>query len=153
MHASNNCVKKRVVLSEPRPRVWRALTDSNEFGAWFQVRFEQPFVAGVEIRGSITHPGYEHLIIGSVVEKMIPERYFSYRWHPHAIDPTHVYSAEPMTPVEFTLEESPAGTVLTIVESGFERIRLARQADALKGNDVGWTAQVNAIDSHLRRCP
>lgn len=93
-------------------------------------------MAGVEIRGRLTHPGYTHLMIGVVVEKVIPERYFSYRWHPHAIDPTRDYSAEPRTLVEFTLEESPAGAVLTLVESGFDHIPLARQAEALKGNEV-----------------
>ena len=100
---------------------------------------------GVEIRGGITHPGYKHLVIGCVAEKMIPWRSFSYRWHPRAIDGTFNDSAEPRTLVEFTLEESPVGTALTGVESGFDHIPLARQAEVLDGNEGCSAAQMNAL--------
>ncbi len=153
MDGPKDRIEKRVHLRAPRARVWRALTESQEFGAWFKVSFEQPFVPGVEIKGRITHPGYEHLVIGLLVEKMEPERYFSYRWHPHAVDPTHDYSREPRTLVEFTLEESAGGTTLTVAESGFEGIPLTRRAEALKGNDSGWAHQVTAIGDYLRRHP
>jgi len=94
-------IEKKVVLRATRSRVWRAITDAEEFGAWFRAKLEGPFVEGATVRGKITHPGYEHLTIEILVERIEPERYFAYRWHPYAIDPAVDYSAEPMTLVEF----------------------------------------------------
>jgi uncharacterized protein YndB with AHSA1/START domain len=80
-------IEKQVALRAPRARVWRALTDATEFGAWFGVKLNAPFVAGATVRGQITHPGYEHLTMEVVVERMEPEQYFSFRWHPYAVNP------------------------------------------------------------------
>ncbi len=146
-------IEKEVRLRAPRSRVWRALTDSKEFGAWFQSAFSEPFRAGARIKGRITYPGYEHLAIEIVIEKMEPERLFSYRWHPNAVEPNMDYSKEPMTLVEFTLEEAEGGTLLKVVESGFDAIPIARRAEALKGNEGGWTIQMTAIESYLRQNP
>jgi uncharacterized protein YndB with AHSA1/START domain len=144
-------IEKRVSLRAPRSRVWRALTDADEFGAWFGVRFEGPFAEGATARGKITHPGYEHLTMEVLVERIEPERYFAYRWHPYAIDATVDYSSEPTTLVEFRLDEADEGTVLTIVESGFDRIPLARRAEAFRMNDGGWTAQAKNIERHVSK--
>jgi len=146
-------IEKQILLQAPQARVWRALTDSKEFGTWFQASFTEPFRPGATLKGRITYPGYEHLVFDFVIEKMEPERLFSYRWHPHAVDPSMDYSKEPMTLVEFTLESVEGGTLLRIVESGFDGIPIARRAEALKGNDGGWTAQVKAIESYLRQNP
>jgi uncharacterized protein YndB with AHSA1/START domain len=142
-------IEKRVVLRAPRSRVWRALTDAQEFGAWFGVKLEGAFAEGVTARGKITYPGYEHLTMEVLVERVEPERYFAYRWHPYAIDATVDYSAEPATLVEFRLDDADEGTVLTIVESGFDRIPLARRAEAFRMNDGGWTAQAKNIERHV----
>ena len=142
-------IEKRVVLRATRARVWRALTDAGEFGRWFGVRLEGPFTEGAAVRGKITHPGYEHLTMEVFVERIEPERYFAYRWHPGAIDPKVDYSGEPTTLVEFTLEETAEGTVLTLVESGFDRIPLARRAEAFRLNEPGWTEQLKNIERHV----
>ena len=142
-------IEKRVVLRAPRARVWRAIADAKEFGEWFGVRLEGPFTAGARVRGQITYPGYEHLTMEVLVERIEPERYFSYRWHPAAIDPKVDYSREPTTLVEFSLEDAPGGTTLTIVESGFDRIPLARRADAFRMNEGGWTEQAQRIARYV----
>jgi len=146
---STDRIEKHVTLRAPRSRVWRALADSDQFGQWFKVRLAGPFVEGARVRGRITHPGYEHVTMEVLVERIDPERYFAYRWHPYAIDPAVDYSAEPMTLVEFTLEETAGGTNLTIVESGFDRIPAARRAEAFRMNDNGWTGQIKNIERHV----
>lgn len=142
-------IEKRVVLRAPRSRVWRALAEADEFGKWFGVKLESPFVEGATVRGQITYPGYEHLTMEVVVERIEPERYFAYRWHPYAVEPDTDYSHEPMTLVEFRLDETGEGTVLTIVESGFDRIPLARRAEAFRMNEGGWTEQTRNIERHV----
>jgi uncharacterized protein YndB with AHSA1/START domain len=139
-------IEKRILLRAPRSRVWRAITAPVEFGAWFGVKLEGPFVEGAMVRGKITHPGYEHLTFEMLVERIEPERYFACRWHPYAIDTNVDYSSEPTTLVEFRLDEAEGGTLLTIVESGFDRIPLARRAEAFRMNDQGWTEQAKNIE-------
>jgi len=146
-------IEKQIHLRASRARVWRALTDSKEFGAWFQSAFTEPFRPGATVKGRITYPGYEHLVVEFVIEKMEPERLFSYRWHPHAIDPATDYSKEPMTLIEFTLEDAEGGTLLRVVETGFDKIPIARRAEALKGNEAGWAEQMKAIQRYLDRNP
>lgn len=142
-------IEKRAVLRAPRSRVWRAITDHKEFGQWFKVRLESPFTEGATVRGPITHPGYEHVTMEILIERIQPESYFSYRWHPYAVDPKVDYSAEPTTLVEFRLEDAAEGTVLTIVESGFDRVPLARRAEAFRMNEGGWTGQIKNIERHV----
>ncbi|HEY3131388.1 MAG TPA: SRPBCC family protein [Acidobacteriota bacterium] len=142
-------IEKRVLLRAPRSRVWRALADADEFGTWFGVKLEGPFTEGATVRGQITYPGYEHLTMEVVVERIEPERYLSYRWHPYAVDPDSDYSREPMTLVEFRLDETGEGTLLTIVESGFDRIPLARRAEAFRMNEGGWIEQTRNIERHV----
>src|SRR6476659_1931577 len=142
-------IEKSIVLRAPRARVWRALADSKEFGAWFGVALEGAFAEGATVRGNITYPGYEHLTMEVLVERMEAERYFSYRWHPYAVDPKVDYSAEPATLVEFSLAEAEGGTRLTIVESGFDRIPAARRAEAFRMNDNGWSEQIKNVERHV----
>src|SRR2546430_2487597 len=113
-------IEKTVTLRAPRARVWRAIASAEEFGVWFGVKLDGAFAEGATVRGKITHPGYEHLTLEMLVETVEPERYFAFRWHPYAIDASVDYSKEPMTLVEFRLDEANSGTVLPIVESGFE---------------------------------
>jgi uncharacterized protein YndB with AHSA1/START domain len=133
--------------------VWRALTDAAEFGSWFGIRTEGTFVAGGKIRGHITHPEYSHLTLDASIECMDPETFFSFRWHPYAIDTKVDYSKEPTTLVEFRLKEVPGGTELTLVESGFDRVPLARRAEAFRMNDGGWTQQMQNIERHVTAAP
>ena len=142
-------IEKRVVLRAPRSRVWRALSNAQEFGTWFRVKLDGAFAAGQPIRGKMAIPGYEHLTIELLIERIDPERYFSYRWHPYAVDPAVDYSAEPTTLVEFTLADIDGGTELTIVESGFDRIPLARRAEAFRMNDNGWTGQIKHLAKYV----
>jgi uncharacterized protein YndB with AHSA1/START domain len=142
-------IEKTVVLRAPRARVWRALTDAEEFGTWFRVALDGPFREGATVRGRITHPGYEHVTMEIVVERIVPERLFSYRWHPHAVRPDVDYGAEPTTLVEFRLEEVADGTRLTVVESGFDRIPAARRDEAFRMNERGWAEQMRNIEQHV----
>ena len=143
-------IEKSVVLRAPRSRVWRAIANAEEFGAWFGVRLESAFVQGARVKGQITVPGYEHLTMDITIETVDPERLFSYRWHPYAIEPGMDYSREPTTLVEFRLDEVAGGTRLTVVESGFDRIPAARRAEAFRRNDEGWAQQVKNIERHVR---
>ena len=149
MSNSTDRIEKKVFLRARLARVWRALTDAEEFGTWFRVKMEAPFAEGVTARGRITHPGYEHVTMELAVERIEPEKYFAYRWHPYAVDPKVDYSAEPSTLVEFRLEEADGGTQLTIVESGFDRVPLARRAEAFRMNSDGWDGQVRNIERHV----
>ncbi len=142
-------IEKSVVLRVPRARVWRALTDTGEFGTWFGCRLTGAFTPGTRVTGRIATPGYEHLTMELLVERVEPERLFSYRWHPYAVDPAVDYSGEPTTLVEFRLAEVDGGTQLTVVESGFDRIPEARRAEAYRMNDGGWAAQVENIARHV----
>jgi uncharacterized protein YndB with AHSA1/START domain len=142
-------IEKRIALSAPVSRVWRALTDYCEFGTWFRVKLEGPFVPGQLAQGFITWPGYEHLRWQAVIQKMEPERLFSFTWHPYAVDPQQDYSRETPTLVEFHLEKTPAGTLLTLTESGFDKLPAHRIAEALRMNDAGWSTQMKNIETHV----
>jgi uncharacterized protein YndB with AHSA1/START domain len=150
---ANDRIEKQIDLKAPVSRVWRALTDYREFGEWFRVKLEGPFVAGQVAGGFITWPGYEHLRMEVVVQKIEPERYFSYTWHPYAIDPKMDYSQETPTLVEFRLEESAKGTLLKVTESGFDKIPSARRAEAFRMNENGWAQQLKNIESHVAEKP
>ncbi|MDH4065531.1 MAG: SRPBCC family protein, partial [Acidobacteriota bacterium] len=142
-------IEKTVVLRAPPGRVWRALASADEFGSWFGVRLEGPFVEGQTVRGHALHPGYEHVSFDMMIVRIEPERYFAYRWHPYAVDMSVDYSGEPTTLVEFRLEASGEDTVLTLVESGFDRIPQGRRADAFRMNEGGWTGQMKNIAGHV----
>lgn len=147
--SSTDRIEKRIVLHAPIARVWRALTNEEEFGSWFGVKLADRFRPGAPAHGQITSPGYEHVTMRITVEEMDPQRTFSFRWHPAAIDAATDYSAEPTTLVVFRLEEVPEGTRLTIVESGFDGIPLARRALAFRLNDEGWAAQMLSIERYV----
>jgi len=146
-----NRIEKRIELKAPISRVWRALTDHREFGEWFRVKLEGPFVPGQVSRGQITYPGYEHLRWEAVVQKMEPERLFSFTWHPYAVDLNVDYSKETPTLVEFRLEPTATGTLLQLTESGFEQIPSHRRLEAFRMNDGGWTAQMKNIESYVAK--
>jgi uncharacterized protein YndB with AHSA1/START domain len=145
----NDRIEKTVELKAPVSRVWRALTDYREFGTWFRCRLERPFVPGHACRGRITYPGYEHLQWEAVVQKMEPERLFSFTWHPYAVDPNVDYSSEPSTLVAFTLEKTATGTLLRIVESGFDKLADQRRLEAFRMNEGGWAIQMQNIAGYL----
>lgn len=143
-------IEKQIVLRASRARVWRALSDAEAFGAWFGVDFRGvSFAVGGSARGKITHPGYEHLTMEIVIERIEPERLLSYRWHPAAVDPSRDLSQEPTTLVVFELRDVPEGTLLSVVESGFDAIPIDRRADAWRQNEQGWTQQVKNVEAHV----
>ncbi|HTU64181.1 MAG TPA: SRPBCC family protein [Polyangiales bacterium] len=144
-------IEKHVTLRASRSRVFRALTEAEEFGSWFLARFDGPFVAGQPVTGRITHPGFEHLRFTLWVERIEPERYFSFRWHPYAVDPKVDYSAETPTLVEFFLEEAKDGVALRIVESGFDRLPASRRDEAFRMNEGGWSEQAKNIERYVAR--
>jgi uncharacterized protein YndB with AHSA1/START domain len=151
---STDRIEKQILLKATRARVWRALSNAEEFGNWFGVALKgQAFVPGQHIQGRITHPGYEHLVMDVLVERMEAERLLSFRWHPYAIDPAVDYSAEPTTLVVFELKEVGGGTLLTVVESGFDQIPAARRAEAYRMNSGGWAQQMTNIEKHLAARP
>lgn len=146
---STDRIEKSIFLRAPRSRVWRAIADAREFGDWFGVKLEGTFAPGARVSGRITTPGYEHVIMEITIEQVDPERLFSYRWHPYAVEPGVDYSGEPTTLVEFRLEEVAGGTKLTVVESGFDRIPVSRRAEAYRMNDGGWAEQIKNIERHV----
>jgi uncharacterized protein YndB with AHSA1/START domain len=138
-------IEKRIVLRAPRSRVWQALSNPDEFGRWFGARLVGDFAPGARVAGQMTIPGHEHVTFELVVEKVEPEAMLAYRWHPHPADPDLERASEPMTLVEFRLVEVADGTELTVIESGFDRIPLARRAKAFRRNDEGWAEQIQNL--------
>ena len=146
---STDRIEKQITLDAPRSRVWRALTEVKQFNAWFGVSLATPFAPGAEVSGQISIRGYEHVAMTIWIEKMDTDRFFSFRWHPYAVEPGVDYSAEPTTLVSFTLEDAGAGTRLTIVESGFDAIPESRRAKAFSMNANGWNGQAENIRKFL----
>ena len=150
MNTSTDRIERKILLKAPRSRVWRALSDAAEFGAWFGVDFRgKAFVAGKPVQGKVTYPGYEHVVMEVQIERMEPERLLSWRWHPAAIDTSVDYSDEPTTLVVFELTEVDGGTLLTVVESGLDGIPLARRATVFRLNSSGWDEQMRNIEKHV----
>lgn len=161
---STDCIEKKILLRAPRKRVWRALSDSTEFGTWFGVKFNGPFMPGTTLLGVIVttkvnteiakaQKPYEGWPFEITIELMEPERLFSFRWHPFAVERGVDYSTEPTTLVSFILEEGPSGVMLTVTESGFDQIPLARRAKAFAANDQGWSMMVKVIEEYLGQTP
>lgn len=150
MNTSTDRIERTILLKAPRSRVWRALSNTAEFGAWFGVDFKgKAFAAGKPVRGKVTYPGYEHIVMEVQIERIEPERLLSWRWHPAAMDPAVDYSDEPTTLVEFGLAEVEGGTMLTVVESGLDKIPLARRATVFRLNSSGWDEQMRNIEKHV----
>jgi len=157
-------IEKKILLRAPRKRVWRALSDSTDFGTWFGVKFDGPFAPGASMRGVLVPNGvnaeiakaqkeYEGMPFEIFIEQMEPERRFSFRWHPFAVERGVDYSIEPTTLVVFTLEEVASGVMLTVTESGFDKIPLARRANAFTANEEGWSMCVKTIEEYLALAP
>jgi uncharacterized protein YndB with AHSA1/START domain len=153
-------IEKKIILKATRERVWNAISDSGCFGTWFGAEIDGPFIAGKEAVGRIAptkvdpdvaslQESYRGLPWRVVVERIEPMMLFSFRWHPGAVDPAHDYSKEPMTLVTFELADADGGTLLTITESGFDRIPIERRAKTIEGNDAGWTHQTKLIEKYL----
>jgi uncharacterized protein YndB with AHSA1/START domain len=153
MIMENDRIEKRIEIKAPVSRVWRAITDYREFGEWFQVKLDGPFVPGQPARGKITYPGFEHLTWEVLVKDIQPEKLFSFAWHPYAMDPKRDYSGETPTLVEFRLEKTATGTLLTLTESGFDKIPKDRRDEAFRKTDGGWTIQMKNIESHVAQKP
>jgi uncharacterized protein YndB with AHSA1/START domain len=158
--AVSDRLTKQVLLKAPHARVWRALTDAKAFGEWFGVTFDGPFVAGAPLHGVITpttvdpdvatmQKPYAGKSFDITVDRIEPQRLFSFRWHPFAIEPGVDYSKEPTTLVEFTLDDEPEGVLLTVTESGFDGIPLERRAKAFTANEGGWAKQMTLIEKYL----
>src|SRR3979411_3358306 len=157
---STDRIEKKILLHAPRQRVWRALSDSAEFGRWFGVKFDGQFAPGASIRGVIVpttvnaevakaQKEFEGMPFEITIEQMQPERLFSFRWHPFAVERGVDYSTEPTTLVVFALEEVADGVMLTVTESGFDRIPLARRAKAFTANEQGWSMVIKLIAEYL----
>jgi uncharacterized protein YndB with AHSA1/START domain len=149
LHNATDRIEKEIVLRASQSRVWRALANAEEFGAWFGVKLEGAFAPGGRVHGQITLPVHGQVTIEIAIERMDPESRMSYRWHPYAVDSSVDYSSEPTTLVEFQLEEVAGGTRLRVIESGFDRIPSARRAEALRMNDAGWAEQLENIARHV----
>ena len=146
-------IEKQIQINAPVSRVWRAITDHREFGEWFKVSLDGPFVAGQPSRGKMTHPGYGHVEWQATVKEIKPESFFSFTWHPYAIDPNVDYSGETPTLVEFHLTPTDDGTLLVVTESGFDKIPEHRRDEAFRMDSNGWAAQVKNIASHVTKNP
>jgi uncharacterized protein YndB with AHSA1/START domain len=153
-------IEKQVLLRASRARVWRALTDAQEFGTWFGVKFDGPFSPGALLRGVVVptrvdaevakaQQQHEGMPFEITVERIEPERLFAFRWHPFAIERGVDYSQEPTTLVVFTLEDAANGIMLTVTESGFDQVPVARRAKAFTANEGGWTMVMTLLEKHL----
>jgi len=149
LHKSTDRIEKTLVLRAPRSRVWHALADAAQFNAWFGVNLEGAFAPGARIEGKLISPGHEHVTIEMAIELMEPESRMSFRWHPYPVPAGVAFSGEPTTLVEFFLEDAEGGTRLTVVESGFDQIPLARRAEAFRMNDEGWSEQLANIARYV----
>ncbi len=164
MAGDTDRIRKQVLLHAPRERVWRAIADAQNFGAWFGVRFDRPFAPGARIAGAIVGTAvdanvaarqkqHQGVTFEFIIERIEPMRRFSFRWHPHAVERGADYSKEPATLVEFELADAPGGTLLTVTESGFDRIPLERRAKAFSANEQGWAIQMTLIEKYLALHP
>jgi len=152
MNASIDRIERQILLKAPLAKVWTALSDAESFGEWFGASLKgQRFVPGEYTRGNITYPGYEHLMFDVLVERVEPQRVLAFRWHPYAVDPAMDYSHEPMTLVVFELESVKDGTLLRVVESGFDRIPVSRRDEAFRMNDDGWAEELERIKAYVDR--
>jgi uncharacterized protein YndB with AHSA1/START domain len=147
-------IAKEIVLKAPISRVWQAIGNAQKFGEWFKADMSGvKFAPGEPVHAKMTYPGYEGMPFEMVVAQVEPERLFSFRWHPYGIDPNVDYSSEPMTLIEFELEEVNGGTKLTVTESGFDNIPLARRAEAFRMNSEGWGMQMHNIEAYVIGAP
>lgn len=155
-------IEKRILLRAPRARVWEAITDAEQFGVWFGAQFDGPFVAGARISGRIkptqvdpdvakAQQAYDGTPFEIVIDRIEPQRCFTFRWHPYPPGEEADLAREPMTLVAFDLEEVEGGTMLTISESGFDQVPLARRAEVFTSNEQGWSIQVTLIEKYLSR--
>ncbi|HKV75404.1 MAG TPA: SRPBCC family protein [Gemmatimonadales bacterium] len=142
-------IEKQFEVKARRSRVWRAISDAGEFSTWFGIKFDRPFAPGAKLVGTLTMKGYEHITLDIRIERVEPEGYFSYRWHPGAIDPKVDYSAETMTLVEFRLEETADGTTVRITESGFDKLPATRRVEAFRMNEGGWNGQAKKLAAYV----
>jgi len=149
MRDTEDRIVKVIELDAPVSRVWRALTDHEEFGQWFRVKLDGPFKPGAISTGRMTYPGYEHLPWLAVVERMEPERLFSFRWHDYDEKSGIDIADQPTTLVEFRLESTPRGTRLTVTESGFSAIPDPRRLEVLRSNAEGWEIQTKNIAAYV----
>ena len=147
---STHRIEKQRIIKAPKSRVWRAISDADEFGRWFRVRFEGPFRPDTHVVGVMTEPGYEGMRADFWIEKIEPEERLSYRWQPYSPEPGFDYSQEPKTLVSFALADHPEGTLLTIVEEGFDALPEGRRQDAYRRNEGGWEIQIGRIDEYVR---
>jgi uncharacterized protein YndB with AHSA1/START domain len=159
---STDRIEKKILLRAPRERVWRAISDASEFGSWFGVRFDGPFVEGGRLTGKITpttvdaevakmQEPYAGKAFEWTIERIEPMRRLSFRWHPYGIEEGVDYSKEPTTLIVFELADAPGGILLTITESGFDQIPLERRAKAFKANEGGWEHQTRLIEKYLAK--
>lgn len=149
--SSTDRIERSVVIAAPLERVWRALSNAEEFGTWFRADLKGlAFVPGQRTRGRIAMEGYEHLWFDVVVDRVEPPNLLSWRWHPYPMDPAVDYDKEEPTVVTFTLADAPGGgTKLTVVESGFDKVPAHRRAEAFRMNSQGWTAQLENLARHV----
>ena len=150
MNTATDRIQRQVLIRAPRARVWRALSEAEEFSRWFGVAVKGGrFQPGQQVKGRVTYPGYEHLEFAMTIERCEPESLLSWRWHPAAIDAKVDYSSEPTTLVVFELEDAPQGTLLRVTESGFDRIPPQRRMHAFRLNSEGWEEQMRNISQHV----
>lgn len=152
MNASTDRIEKQITLKAPRSRVWQALTTAEKFGEWFGVNLTgKIFTVGARIQGEQASCSGEKKgqIWDAVIERIDPEKFFAYRWHPYIADSSIDLSHEPRTLVEFELAEITNGTLLRVVESGFDALSTARQHEAMPMHINGWEHQIKNIEAYL----
>lgn len=145
-----NSIERSIHINGSRERVWRALTNAEEFGAWFGADLSgQSFTAGQRARGPMTMQGCEGLYFDAVIKQIQPQDLLSFHWHPYSGDPSADYSTEQPTLVTFTLKDVPGkGVLLTVVESGFDKVPEHRRRKAFEMHSEGWDFQLKNVARH-----
>lgn len=142
-------IETEVLIEAPQARVWRAISNAEEFGKWFQVDLTgKEFAAGQTVSARISSCGHGDLPWTVLVERIEPEQLFSFRWHPYSKDSSVDYSAEERTLVEFRLKEVDNGTLLTVIESGFDKVPPERRLEAFRMNTRGWAAKIEDVEKY-----
>jgi uncharacterized protein YndB with AHSA1/START domain len=143
-------IERSILINASRERVWRALSNAEEFGAWFGVDLSgQVFKPGARARGQLTQCGHADSFFDAVIERIEPQDVLSFHWHPYALDPAVDYANEQPTLVTFMLEDAPGNaTLLTVVESGFDKVPPERRREAFEMHSAGWEAQLQNVARH-----
>lgn len=144
-----DAIERKVFLRASRKNVWDDITDPKLFAEWFSMDIKGTFEPGNKITGTVNFKEHEKMIVDAKIDEMVPQKVFSWYWHPFPADPNFDYSKEAMTHISFELKDSPGGTLLTVTESGFDKLSPSRRNETYNANSEGWDMVLKSIEKHF----